>query len=78
MVVSLSRFLVESHSATPGGILSHQKINCQHPDEKKLSAVQDFLQQQEQQQLHPRAARVGRPGRLQWSRLKNRRASGRA
>jgi hypothetical protein len=23
MVVSLSRFLVESHSATPGGILSH-------------------------------------------------------
>jgi hypothetical protein len=36
MVGSLSRFLVESHSATPGGILSHQKINCQHPDEKKI------------------------------------------
>jgi hypothetical protein len=39
MVVSLSRFLVESHSATPGGILSHQKINCQHPDAKKKKII---------------------------------------
>jgi hypothetical protein len=36
MVFSLSRFLVESPSATPGGILSHQKINCQHPQRKKI------------------------------------------
>jgi hypothetical protein len=70
MVVSLSRFLVVSPSATPGGILSHQKINCQHPDAKKnLAAVDQGMQQPKKPELCHRARMAQQAGpavRVRW------------